>query len=110
MKERADQHMFNDRDKDIRNYRKAIYYDGIHRYEDGVKGQEKKLIGELTPRELDHICYKSSFSANKQLLSAIMPRLKEIEDKEKGLYNLIDQILEDWSLSAIRRCEEKARK
>lgn len=85
--------MFSDRDKDVRNYRKAAYYDGIHRYENGVK--REKSVGDLTPREMDRVCYDASYSANKQLLSAIMPRLKEIEEKESTLFKMVDNLLED---------------
>ncbi|GGL55770.1 hypothetical protein [Sporolactobacillus putidus] len=84
--------MYDDRDKDVRNYRKAIYYDGIHRYENG---EREKSLSELTLREFDHICYGACYSANKQLLSAIMPRLKEIEEKESTLFKMIDNLLED---------------
>ncbi|MDD9147365.1 hypothetical protein OYT88_02220 [Sporolactobacillus sp. CQH2019] len=85
--------MFEERDKDIRNYRKAIYYDGIHRYENGVK--RDKSVGELTPREMDHVCYEASFSANKQLLNVIMPYFKEISNQNKGLFSVVDNLLED---------------
>ncbi|MFT8316636.1 MAG: hypothetical protein ABF651_00015 [Sporolactobacillus sp.] len=92
--------MYDERDRDNKNVRKAYHYDyekyendGIHRYEKAIK--HNKNVNEMTSTELDAVIYKANFNANKGVLDVIMPSIREILGKQKALFRMMDDLIED---------------
>lgn len=94
--------MYRDNEREADLLRKANFYDynkedSSHRYENKMKNYADydKIKIVMTHKELERLVFKKVMDAQEHLLNILMPRLKEIDGKQKALFNVMDQCIED---------------